>query len=102
MITSLKGGTLWAVVVVVLAVIGSATALVYNGTLSGDLWVAIVSSVLAGTIGVTVAHVSGNQVMAAATTSASGTSTVAPSAPGPTPTPAATVTQIPPPAAAVT
>lgn len=101
-ISTLKGGPLWAVVLIVLAVIGAATALVYNGTLTGDLWIAVITPLIAGVTGVTAAHITGNQVSAALQTSPPGSSIVTPAVPSPAVTPAATNTQPPAPQPAVT
>jgi hypothetical protein len=85
MLSNLKGGTLWAVVLLTLGVIGACTALAYNGTLSGDLWLAVITPIIAGLTGVTAAHVTGNQVAAALNTPAPGLPSVPPAAVAPGP-----------------
>jgi hypothetical protein len=86
--TSLKGGPMWAALATVLAVIGASTALAYNGTLSGSLWLSVITPIIAAVTGVTAAHVTGNQVAAALNTpppvpAAAVPTAAAPAAPGP-------------------
>ena len=89
MLATLKGGPLWAAVIVVLAVIGASTALVYNGTLTGDLWLAVIAPIIAAVTGVTAAHVSGQQVTTALNMPPPAPAAVAGSTPGPADTAAA-------------
>jgi hypothetical protein len=77
MFSNLKGGPLVAIAVVVLGIIGGATALVWNGSLSGSDWLVVVTPILTAATGVTTAHVVGNAMSA---------STLSPSAGGSTPT----------------
>lgn len=57
MITALKGGVLWAVVLIILAIIGAATYLASQGILSGSDWLVLGTAVLASVGIVTGAHV---------------------------------------------
>lgn len=57
MITALKGGTLWAVVAIVLAIVGASTYLASQGILSGSDWLVLGTAVLASVGIVTGAHV---------------------------------------------
>lgn len=59
---------LYVVGAIVLAVIGAATYLASQNVLSGSDWLVVASGLTAGTIGVTTAHVTGNQVAAALNT----------------------------------
>lgn len=65
MLTSLKGSALWVAALIVIAVLAAVTVLAYHGTLSGDLWVAIVTPIITGVTGVASAHVAGTQIGAA-------------------------------------
>lgn len=87
MLTALKGGPLWAAVAVVLAVIGAATALTYNGTLSGELWLSVISPIVVAVTGVTAAHVTGNQVTTALNMPSPSGATLPSAAPDPVATP---------------
>lgn len=68
MLTTLKGGPLAAVTVVVLAVLGAVTYLASTGTLTGADVLVVISTLLAAVTGVTAAHVTG-QVVASASQS---------------------------------
>lgn len=65
MITTLKGATLYVVGGLVLAVVGAATYLASQSVLSGSDWLAVITPVLAGIVGVTSAHVAGQTAAAA-------------------------------------
>lgn len=65
MITTLKGATLYVVGGIVLAVVGAATYLASQSVLSGSDWLVVISSILAGVVGVTSAHVAGQTAAAA-------------------------------------
>lgn len=65
MITTLKGATLYVVGGIVLAVVGTATYLASQSVLSGSDWLVVISSILAGTVGITSAHVAGQTAAAA-------------------------------------
>lgn len=62
MFTTLTGGALYVAGAIVLAVIGAATYLSSQGVLAGSDWLAIVSPILVGVVGVTSAHVAGQTV----------------------------------------
>jgi hypothetical protein len=89
MLQALKGGALWAALAIVLATIGSATYLASQAILSGSDVLAIITPILAGTVGVTTAHVVGQATLAAgvSTMPAGSPTAVAPppSAPDPEP-----------------
>jgi hypothetical protein len=65
MLQSLKGGPLWAITAIVLAVIGAVTYLASQGTVSGGDVLNVISLVLVGVIGVTTAHVVGQSTITA-------------------------------------
>lgn len=69
MLTTLKGPVLYVVGGLVLAVIGAATYLASQSVLTGSDWLAVITAVLAGVIGVTSAHVAGQTAAAAFNTS---------------------------------
>lgn len=78
MLTTLKGGTLWAALAIVLAVIGSVTYLASQSILTGADTLTVIVLILTGVVGVTSAHVAGQNAISA------GVSTVpAPSPPEP-------------------
>ena len=86
---TLKGATLYVVGGIVLAIIGAATFLANQGTLTGQDWLTIVVPILTGVVGVTSAHVAGNQVASAINTTptpgaAVNPATLTPPAPAPT------------------
>ena len=66
--STLKGAALWVAGGITLAIIGAATYLASTGTLTGQDWLTIVVPVLTGVVGVTTAHVTGNQVASAINT----------------------------------
>lgn len=72
MFTTLKGTALWGATAVVVAIIGAATYLASQSVLSGSDWLVVASTVLAGVVGVSAAHVTGAAVNAASQGSASG------------------------------
>lgn len=88
MLETLKGGVLWAVVAIVLAVLGAATYLASQAILSGSDWLVLGTAVLASVGIVTGAHVASQAAIQA------GVSTV----PAPVPTPAPEAAQPPVPA----
>lgn len=63
--SSMKTSQLLAVVVVLVAVIAGATVLAWKGVLSGSDWLVIATTILAGVIGVSSAHVAGQTAAAA-------------------------------------
>jgi hypothetical protein len=65
MFSALKGSALWAATLVIVAIIGAATALAWNGTLTGSDWLIIASPILAGVVGITSAHVAAGATAAA-------------------------------------
>ena len=65
MLTSLKGAALYVAGAIVLAAIGAATYLASRAVLTGSDWLVVVTSVLAGVVGVTSAHVAGQTAAAA-------------------------------------
>ena len=75
---TLKGAALWVAGGVVLAIIGAATYLAQAGILTGQDWLTIIVPVLTGVVGVTTAHVTGNQVASALNTMPPGTVQTAP------------------------
>src|SRR5579862_4635207 len=97
MLDTLKGGTLWAVVVVVLGVLGCATYLASQAILSGSDWLVLGTAVLASAGIVTGAHVAGQTAAAAFNTPVPG-SGVAPTPPA-APAPATTTSNAATPAA---
>lgn len=86
MLTTLKGGTLWAVVAVILAIVGSATYLASQNILSGGDVLTIFTTLLAAVGIVTGAHVAGQTAASAFNTPAPGQ--VSPPDPTPAPVPA--------------
>lgn len=72
MFTTLKGSALWAAAAIVVSVTGAATYLASQSILSGSDWLVVASTVLAGTVGVSAAHVTGAAINAAQQGSASG------------------------------
>jgi hypothetical protein len=64
-ISTLKGSPLWAVVVVVLAVIGSVTYLASQSILTGSDVLSIIILILTGVVGITTAHVAGQSAIQA-------------------------------------
>ena len=94
MLTTLKGGALWAALVIVLAVVGATTYLASSGDITGTDALTVVTAVLVAVTGVTSAHVAGQTAATAFNTPAPGNgSAPLPSAtPAPVPvTPASTV-----------
>lgn len=89
MLTTLKGGVLWAVVIIVLAVLGAATYLSSQAILSGSDWLVLGTAVLASVGIVTGAHVASQAAVTALNTPAPGQATVPPvtTAPAPAPSP---------------
>ena len=67
-LTTLKGSALYVAGAIVLAIIGAATYLAASNTLTGSDWLTIVVPVLTWVVGVTTAHVTGQQVTAALVT----------------------------------
>jgi hypothetical protein len=59
MLSTLKGAALWVAGGIVLALIGAATYLASQGTLTGSDWLTIMVPILTGVVGVTSAHVAG-------------------------------------------
>lgn len=59
MFTMLKGSALYVAGGLVLAVVGAATYLASQSVLSGSDWLAVITPILAGIVGVTSAHVAG-------------------------------------------
>lgn len=84
MLTTLKGGTLWAVVVIVLGVLGCATYLSSQSILTGSDWLVLGTAVLASVGIVTGAHVASQAAVTALQAPPPGTSVspVTPTAPG--------------------
>lgn len=80
-LTTLKGGTLWAVVAIVLGVLGAATYLASQGIMSGGDVLTLFTAILAAVGIVTGAHVAGQTAAAAFNTPAPG-----PNVSPPTPT----------------
>jgi hypothetical protein len=70
MFTALKGGSLWAALVVLLAIIGSVTYLASSGYISGSDALTVVIAILTAVTGVTSAHVAGQTAAAAFNTPA--------------------------------
>lgn len=85
-IATLKGGTLWAVVAVILAILGSVTYLASSGDVTGTDALGVIGAVLVAVTGVTSAHVAGQTAAAAFNTPAPGPNVppTPPPAPGPT------------------
>ena len=88
MLTTLKGSTLWAVVAIVLGVLGAATYLASQGILSGSDWLVLGTAVLASVGIVTGAHVASQAAITAINTPAPGSVPVP--APGIAPEPVPT------------
>jgi hypothetical protein len=88
MLTALKGSALWATVVVVVAVLGAATYLAANGTLTGADWLIVAAPVLTGVAGAAGAHLTGVAVTNAV---AATTAPPAPVAPNPVTAPAGVI-----------
>lgn len=65
MFDTLKGSALWGATAVVVAIIGAATYLASQRILSGSDWLVVAGTVLAGVVGVSAAHVTGQAVNAA-------------------------------------
>lgn len=86
---TLKGAALYVAGAITLAIIGAATYLASQGTLTGQDWLTITVPVLTGVVGVTTAHVAGTQVASAINTMPA-PAAVPPSLPSPTPAPAPT------------
>lgn len=87
MLTTLKGGALWAALVIILAVIGATTYLASAGDITGTDALTIVTAVLVAVTGVTSAHVAGQTAASAFNTPApgSGSAPLPSAAPAPGP-----------------
>jgi len=83
MLTTLKGAALWVAGGIVLALIGATTYLAQAGTITGPDALVIFTPILTGVVGVTTAHVTGNQVTAALRTPPLGPAQSAVPPPGP-------------------
>jgi hypothetical protein len=88
MLETLKGAALYVAGAIVLAIVGAATYLASQGTLTGSDWLTIVVPVLTGVVGVTSAHVAGQTAANAFNTPAPVASTP-PTSPMPAPHPPA-------------
>lgn len=84
MFSSLKGGPLWATAAVIVAVLGSATALAWQGVLTGSDWLAVAAPILTGGAAIGGAHVA-NQAAARQQISAPVQGVVQSDPPGPVP-----------------
>lgn len=89
MLATLKGGVLWAVVAVILAVLGAVTYLASQSILSGSDVLTLVTLILTGVVGLTSAHVAGQTAAAAFNTPAPGPNVPPSPVTAPTPAPAA-------------
>lgn len=65
MFITLKGAALYVAGGLVLAVVGASTYLASQSVLSGSDWLAVITPILAGIVGVTSAHVAGQTAAAA-------------------------------------
>src|SRR5579862_5345049 len=101
MLDTLKGGTLWAIVVVVLGVLGCATYLASQNILSGADWLVLGTAVLASAGIVTGAHVAGQTAAAAFNTPVPGPGVTLPPPAAPVPVPATPNAQAPAPVPAM-
>lgn len=70
MLSALKGGSLWAALVILLAVIGAVTYLTSAGFVSGSDALTVIVVILTAVTGVTSAHVAGQTAAAAFNTPA--------------------------------
>lgn len=70
MLETLKGSTLWAVVIIVLSVLGAATYLSSQGILTGSDWLVLGTAVLASVGIVTGAHIASQAAVSAIQTPA--------------------------------
>lgn len=88
MLATLKGGALWAALVIILAAIGATTYLASSGDITGTDALTVITAVVVAVTGVTSAHVAGQTAAAAFNTPAPGNGSAplpsAPPAPGPT------------------
>jgi hypothetical protein len=83
MFTSLKGGPLWAALIVVLAAVGAVTYLASAGHISGADALIVITAVVTAVTGVASAHVAGNTAAAAFNTPAPAPGVSAPPVPAP-------------------
>jgi hypothetical protein len=88
MLSSLKGGPLWAALAVLLAVIGSVTYLTSSGLITGSDALTVIVVILTAVTGVTSAHVAGQTAAAAFNTPVSAPGVSAPPGPAPATEPA--------------
>lgn len=65
MLSALKGGTLWAALAIILAVIGAVTYLTANGNITGADALIVITAIVTAVTGVTSAHVAGQTAAAA-------------------------------------
>lgn len=81
MFAALKGSTLWAALVVILAIIGAVTYLAANGNITGADALIVITAIVTAVTGVTSAHVAGQTAAAAFNTPPPGPVLSPPTAP---------------------